>query len=59
MYKFKVGDVVRLKSGSPKLTVTDVMNDPLITVTWIVYETSETRTLTAFADCFVPFTNNQ
>lgn len=44
MYMFQVGDVVHLKSGSPRMTVVSMHPDnPDITVAWVVYNTGELK----------------
>lgn len=42
--KFEVGDIVYLKSGSPKMTVTDVSDTTQkVMVAWVIFHTSEMR----------------
>lgn len=57
MCNFRVGDLVQLKSGSPRMTVTDVTSTPArwefgrqispdritVYVVWIIYGTSEVK----------------
>ena len=44
MYMFQIGDVVYLKSGSPRMTVVSMHPDnPDITVAWVVYGTGELK----------------
>jgi uncharacterized protein YodC (DUF2158 family) len=50
MFNFKVGDVVYLKSGSPKLTVTESQSGET-KVVWLKHG-SEKDTLTLNSACF-------
>ena len=56
---FKVGDLVRMKSGSPKMIVTDVVVPGVghgfdsVTVTWCAYGTSVVHTHTGPSIIFV------
>lgn len=52
---FETGDVVQLKSGSPKMTVVSVVADA-ITVVWIHYNTGNLQTVTVPAVCLVAVT---
>lgn len=50
MAKFSVGDIVRLNSGSPSLTVTGYDGDVRVRVVWI--ERTEPIFMTVHEDCF-------
>ena len=34
--KFKIGDVVRLKSGGPSMTVGNILSESVVRATWFV-----------------------
>lgn len=42
--RFQAGDVVYLKSGSPRMTVTTVVANSAVRVVWVVYNTGELQT---------------
>lgn len=42
--RFQIGDVVYLKSGSPRMTVTTVIANTSVRVAWVVYNTGELQT---------------
>jgi uncharacterized protein YodC (DUF2158 family) len=48
---FKVGDVVRLKSGGPRMTVTHVDQRPYVHCAWITYIDAQPITGCYPADC--------
>lgn len=52
---FSIGDVVHLKSGSPKMTVTAV-NDPWVSVVWIDFHKGDSKELSLHENCFLPYT---
>jgi uncharacterized protein YodC (DUF2158 family) len=41
--KFEMGDVVYLKSGSPKMTVTCVIANTAVRCVWVVFGTGELK----------------
>lgn len=51
----KVGDIVYLKSGSPKMTIIEVRGGPasfMVKVAWIDYNSGLVKKLTAPSDAF-------
>ena len=52
MNKLNVGDVVRLKSGGPWMTVTSVDGD-FVNCTWLHGDSFDCGSLSLHADCFV------
>lgn len=56
--KYAVGDVVYLKSGSARMTVTEVLSlggdNQTLTVVWVHFESQEIRSLTAAKEAFNP-----
>lgn len=49
MIKFKLGDVVRLKSGGPTMTVTSIDRDGDVGVIWFL--NGEIRSASILANC--------
>lgn len=50
----KIGDVLYLKSGSPKMTVVGLLPSGMVTTTWVCYHTGEVKSLTALYHAFKP-----
>jgi uncharacterized protein YodC (DUF2158 family) len=50
MHKYRIGDIVHLKSGSPKMTVTRVDGD-FINVAWVSWESGKENTATYHHTC--------
>ena len=48
---FKVGDIVYLKSGSRKMTISSVYNNRII-ANWINFDTGEPHQIDLLDDCF-------
>lgn len=40
--KFKIGDIVQLKSGGPKMTVTNVLSERVVHTAWFAGSKKET-----------------
>lgn len=58
MERFKIGDVVRLVSGSPRLTVVGVTVDKTVIVGWIGYGTHVPHKLEVPPECLKLDGNN-
>lgn len=43
----KIGDIVHLNSGSPRMTVTNIHSNGDLEVAWIAFETKEMKTFRA------------
>jgi uncharacterized protein YodC (DUF2158 family) len=59
---YRIGDLVSLKSGSPKMTVVRIEGGPVslvISTVWIHYNTGKIKHMSAPADAFVPYELNR